>query len=132
MAGRWNIPFDPPGTVAGRCNGDSVYQGRQNSIRWLINFVGVVPPKYPRDVWIEHFRGGKGCSIKRWSANGKILMAAWKGCSKASSHPTQGSRHSKVNEPELSAALTIVIDHLQTTIYLARGLNVEAETLKLA
>jgi hypothetical protein len=83
-------------------------------------------------VWIEHFRGGKGKAIKRSSPSGKKLKAAWKGCSQATGHPTQGTRHPKVDEPQLAAALQIVIDHLQATIYQARGLNVATETLKPA
>jgi len=53
----------------------------------------------------------------------KALAKVWAGCSKATAHPTNRTSHPKVNEPELRAALKLVVEHLKSTIYAKAGKN---------
>ena len=49
---------------------------------------------------------------------------------RVSSHATQGSNQLPVNEKELAAALTIIVGHLQNTIYNAAGLRIRNYVLR--
>lgn len=113
-----------------RCLTDSIWEGRLTAMRWLIEFVGIqmdrkgkpastVKPSrkgaFPFDVFIDSFDGG--VLVDPTSSDGQVLAGFWKACSQASSHATDASGHSPVNEAELKQALTIVVEHLQKTIY---------------
>jgi len=60
-----------------------------------------------------------------------ILARVWKGCSQATSHPTQDTNHPDVSEEPLAEALHIIIYHLEKTIYAANGRNLFNSTITL-
>lgn len=109
-------------------------QGRLARMRWLIMFVGVsakrvtFEPERPlihdrdKDVFITRIDGGK-MGLFPPGADAKTLAEVWAGCSKATAHPTNRTARPKVNEPELAAALKLVVEHLQGTIYAKAGKN---------
>ena len=53
------------------------------------------------------------------------------GLSQATSHPTEGTNHPDVREPRLAAALTIIIGHLQRTVYDYCGRSLLHDALEL-
>jgi hypothetical protein len=73
-----------------------------------------------KDVFITRIDGGQ-LRLFPLDDNAKILARVWAGCSKATAHPTNRTAHPKVDEPELAAALTLVVTHLQDTIYAKVG-----------
>jgi hypothetical protein len=97
----------------------------------LIEFIGIqwdskkqsagVFNKHPSDVWIRCFDGGR--LLEHTTREGEFLAGIWKGCTQASSHPTDGS-HPSVNDKVLPEAIKIVVDHLQNTIYHEAGTNI--------
>jgi hypothetical protein len=138
MPGKWAVNLAAnakAGDLPFRCMGDSIWEGRLASMRWLILFVGISakagtwaptrprPYKESQGVFITRIEGGQMGLFPQTSPDAKTLAHIWAGCSKASSHPTNRIDHPKVNEPELVAALEIVIRHLQNTIYSKAGKN---------
>ena len=125
-----------------RCATDAIWEGRLAVIRWLIEFVGVKQDnngnpsekkkgeKNVNDVLINDFDGGSKLDLS--TAEAKFLANVWKGCSQASSHATDGSNHPPVSDQEeLPQALTIIVDHLQNTIYGKANKNLRDFVLSL-
>jgi hypothetical protein len=123
-----------------RCSTDSIWQGRLAAIRWLIEFVGIKQgdngravcakkKPYSKDVRIDDFDGGE--LLRPATQEGQFLAHIWKGCSQASSHATNEYDHPSVNdEKDLPPALTIILDHLQKTIYQKAGQNIRDYVLE--
>jgi len=89
----------------------------------------VYPLKHPRvDVRIDRFNGG--VPISTTSTVALPLALVWKGCSQATSHPTTDSGHPDVTEQPLADALTVVINHLQQTIYQTAGMTLLNEVMR--
>jgi hypothetical protein len=119
-----------------RCATDSIWEGRLAATRWLIEFVGIKrndddgkateykksKKKGTRDVRVYDLDGGR--CFDPSNPNAQLLADVWKGCPHASSHATNEYNHPLVAEKELSAALTIILDHLQDTIYNRAGKKV--------
>ncbi|HTB61986.1 MAG TPA: hypothetical protein VK737_00240 [Opitutales bacterium] len=113
----------------------AAFEGRLAAIRWLIEFVGISeaggkakrPRRQSTDAYILKINGGK--EIELDSKNAKILARVWKGCSQASSHPTFGSEHPPVGKDELSEALQIILEHLDSTIYEGKSKKVIESSL---
>jgi hypothetical protein len=95
-------------------------------MRWLIEFVGIkekdgravesIPNRSrPTDAYINAFSGGILLTSSR--AEAQMLASLWKGCSQASGHATHGTQHPDVSDQRLAEALTIIITHLELTIY---------------
>ena len=111
--------------IARRCATDAIWEGRLCAMRWLIDFVGRTEDKNgnpiehkrprPGDFGIEMLPGG--VKISPNSPEAATLARFWKGATQGSSHPTDHRQHPQVNEPELDAALGVIIDHLDKTIY---------------
>ena len=59
-----------------------------------------------------------------------MLADVWKGCAQASSHATHASGHPSVSEEVLTVALTLIIDHLQNTVYRNAGKEIRAYVLE--
>lgn len=123
--------------IAFRCTGNSVWEGRMTAMRWLILFVGIQEEggfaiearlRKPTDMRIDAIRGGLVLTPSRPEAQKLALI--WKGCSQATSHPTQDTNHPDVSERPLAEALEIVIEHLQTTIYSANRRSLLQDTLR--
>lgn len=140
MKAPWNVKmgFDSNAdAITRRCIGDSVWEGRLAALRWLILFVGVSEksglPVRPKphssgtDVFIEDIAGGKPVDLV--SRKAKYLAQIYKGCSQASSHATDRTKHPKVNERQLVKALSLVLDHLQRTIYAQNRRTITLHTL---
>jgi hypothetical protein len=110
-----------------RCATDSIWEGRLAATRWLIEFIGIKRDgsgkatehkkrKWSKDVRIDDFDGGTLFDTS--DPNAQLLADVWKGCSQASSHATNEYNHPALSDrKELPAALTIVLNHLQDTIY---------------
>jgi hypothetical protein len=127
----WNatIETDP---ITWRCMGNSMWEGRLTSMRWLIMLVGISakgdkwepwrPTVYDKDkdVFITRIDGGQG-QLFPFDEEGKKLALVWAGCSKATAHPTNRTSHPDVYEPQLAEPLVIVMNHLQETIYAKAG-----------
>jgi hypothetical protein len=126
------------------CLLNSNWEGRLTAMRWLIMFLGIsgnastqtqgVPKwtelhKDGKDSRIDMFDGGELFPIPSRDADALALI--WKGCSKATSHPTEGSNHPDVTEGPLGDALHIVIDHLQKTIYAEKKRSLYDDTISL-
>ena len=102
---------------------NAAWEGRMAGIRWLIEFVGVVddsgkpdrPNRRRADVAITRIPGGAEFDLS--SPNALVLSRVWKGCAQASGHPTQDSNHPPVDDMALDAAMRIIIQHLERTIY---------------
>jgi hypothetical protein len=119
-----------------RCSTDSIWEGRLAATRWLIEFVGIKQDKGKptcskgkskkkphKDVFIDDFDGGQ--LLDPSTHQGQLLSSVWKGCSQASSHATREYNHPPVGDKkELPEALTIILDHLQSTIYNKAGENI--------
>jgi hypothetical protein len=75
-----------------------------------------------KDVRINDLDGGELFSLV--DPNAQALANIWKGCSQASSHATNEYNHPPVDDwKELPAALTVILSHLQRTIYNQAGKN---------
>jgi hypothetical protein len=140
MKAPWNIEmgFAPTAdSITRRCIGDSVWEGRLGAMRWLILFIGIAegggvpirPRRHPSgtDVFIDDIQIGAFVDLE--SRKAQYLARIYKGCSQASGHPTDATNHPNVNERQLVKALTLVIDHLQRTIYAKNKRNLEFHTL---
>lgn len=134
MTGAWAVnpeADDSTDPIAFRCRGDAIWEGRLTSMRWLIMLVGISAtgakgePARPcirdrdKDVFITRIDGGQ-MRLFPSGDDAKTLALVWAGCSKATAHPTNCA-HPEVDEPELAAALTLVVAHLQSTIYAKAG-----------
>jgi len=109
------------------------------AMRWLIYFIGVQGrSKKPcpffldrdTDMRIDRLDGGETYDLsdpKRPDA--VMLEEIWRGCSQATSHPTEGTNHPNVEPPRLAAALTLVMGHLQKTVYAHKGRSLLDDTL---
>jgi len=123
-----------------RCATDSIWEGRMAATRWLIEFVGIKrdenggpteckKKKGSKDVRIDDLDGGK--LFDPSNPDAQLLADVWKGCSQASSHATNEYNHPRVGDrKELPAALAIILNHLQDTIYEQAGKKVQACVLK--
>lgn len=135
MIAPWQVnaePADKADLITRRCRGDAIWEGRLTSMRWLIMFVGISAkgdkwePVRPRihdrdkDVFITRIDGGQ-TQLFPPGDDARRLAKVWAGCSKATAHPTYRTAHPNVNEPELVTALTLVVEHLQRTIYAKVG-----------
>jgi hypothetical protein len=110
-----------------RCATDSIWEGRLVATRWLIEFVGIKrnddgkaaeckKKRGSKDVGIDDLDGGKLFDLS--SPHAQLLADVWKGCSQASSHATNEYNHPAVSDQkELPDALTMILNHLQDTIY---------------
>ncbi len=102
---------------------NAAWEGRMAGIRWLIEFIGVVdaggkpsrPNRRGADIAISQIDGGQEFDLSTPEA--LILARVWKGCAQASGHPTQDSNHPPVDDKALDAAMRIVVQHLERTIY---------------
>ena len=111
--------------IARRCATDAIWEGRLCAMRWLIEFVGLTEDKHHKpivrnktkanDFRIDDLPGG--VLIRPSSREAQTLAPVWKGGTQGSSHPTHLSNHPPVNNHELAAALEIIVDHLDKTIY---------------
>lgn len=111
-----------------RCETDSIWEGRRAAMRWLIEFIGLHGPETHSDSCrITRFNGGR--PFDKVSADGEFLETVWQTCTKATSHSTYQSGHVPLDDAELDRALTLIIDHLDQTIYRAAGSTVRAEAL---
>ena len=106
------------------------------AMRWLIMFVGVSGVRHapaeakmrlPTDMRIDRLDGGVLFDLSIPEAS--VLEKVWRGCSQATSHPTQDTNHPDVSPRSLSVALQIVISHLERTIYAAKGRSLLNDTL---
>jgi hypothetical protein len=123
-----------------RCSTDSIWEGRLAAVRWLIEFVGIQQDrngqpkrrkKQKNDVGIDDIAGG--VEITPATADAKFLADVWKGCSQASSHATNAYNHPAIGDHlTLPKAMTIILDHLQLTIYRSAGKNIKDYVLTLA
>ena len=109
-----------------RCATGSIWEGRLAATRWLIEFIRIKrhsnskaiehTKQKAKDVRIDDLDGGKLFDLS--DPNAQLLADVWKGCSQASTHATNEYNHPAVSDrKELPAALTIVVNHLQDTIY---------------
>ncbi len=112
------------------CMDNAIAAGRLTAIRWLIMFVGISSDKNKRplkallrrqqtDMRIDRIHGGKLYDIT--SNEATTLALVYVGCSQAMSYPTRCADHPKVDPPELAVALSLVIAHLEQTIYAANN-----------
>ena len=133
-------PLNASGCRGAPCATDSIWEGRLAATRWLVEFIGIKrdgngkatehkKQKGSKDVRIDNFDGGKLFDLA--DPNAQLLADVWKGCSQASSHATNEYNHPAVSDrKELPAALTIVLNHLQDTIYSRAGKQVRDCVLK--
>ena len=132
MGGKWTMPKPP--VLPGRdfhvwCIGRSIDEGRKASMRWLIEFVGVILDKSGKPVAPKPHKNGKSVTIRE--AGGIMLDTAgkealklakiWQACSQASLHPTMDTSHDPLGPDDLASALQIVINHLETALYKPSG-----------
>jgi hypothetical protein len=112
------------GKIYWRFSTDSIWEGRLAATRWLIEFVGIKENNGNRvacgkgratDVLISDIAGGALLSPSTSGAG--CLAKIWKGCSQASSHATNAYNHPQVDETALAEGLSVILDHLQKTIY---------------
>lgn len=138
IAAPWALPslfsFVPKkiNRIANFCYGSAIHEGRMSAIRWLVMFVGItefrgnaVPYRLRhshQDMRIDRIDGGVLFDIT--CADALRLASAYKACSQACSHPTVDTNHPKIGEPELIETLTIIVNHLQATIYDYKTLKV--------
>jgi hypothetical protein len=136
------LPIDPPWHVplvaqwmqaerlANDCAWAAVHEGRLSAMRWLIEFIGIkeskgraVPSKNERrtDTFIDSFPGGILHPLD--GADAKKLADLWKGCSQAGGHATHGTEHPDTSDTRLAEALTIILGHLERTIYAEHKIN---------
>jgi hypothetical protein len=121
--------------VRARCDGNAIWEGRLVAVRWLIEFVGVKdkhgkparPTPVGADASISMMSGGTPFDLQLPDAI--FLARVWKGCSQASSHATHASSHPPVGEAELDRAMSIVMAHLDRTVYAAHHCKIAAASL---
>jgi hypothetical protein len=90
--------------------------GRRRTARKISDYNATYMWRSIRTVMrIDRIDGGVLFDIKGAAAS--KLASAYKACSQACSHPTVDTNHPKIGEPELIEALTIIVNHLQSTIY---------------
>jgi hypothetical protein len=143
MAAPWNMEWNlvaRASPIVIRGMGNAIWEGRAAAMRWLTMFVGISASRdtwtatrpsiadKDKDVFITRFDGGKD-KLFPFGAEAEILAQVWAGCSKAVAHPTNRTNHPRINELELAQALTLVIGHLQTSIYATAGKNLIDFTL---
>jgi hypothetical protein len=122
-------------SVALHCVDNAVWEGRLTATRWLIDFLGVSCDKHGqpgRPASKTHdWRIDKmgGALFPLTGADAQKLADVWLGCTKATSHPTRGSGHPPVDPTELNAAVAIVIDYLDRTLYSPKGRSILTDTL---
>lgn len=111
------------------CRDMAMWEGRHAAVRWMIDFVGINSDKEGKpkptarrlgkgrkyDVDINDLPGGVYFDLT--SSEALVLSKIWQGCSQATSHPTEGSNHPNIEEPQLRTAIDILIRHLKKTIY---------------
>ena len=144
MKGEWlteahHFHYSPHTSRFSRCCVDNaIMAGRLTAIRWLIMFVGISADKNWKpmicdlrreqtDVRIDRIHGGKLFDVT--SNEATTLARIYVGCSQAMGHATTGTNHPKVEPPELAEALSLIITHLERTIYAANNRNLLKDTL---
>lgn len=135
---RVQASIDPPrltdqDEIYWRCATNSIWAGRLAATRWLIEFIGIKQGKNGKamrakkqqgsqDVRIDNIDGGILFDVD--GAEAQFLADVWKGCSQASSHATNQYDHPSVSDQSaLPAAVTLILNHLQNTIYLRANVN---------
>ena len=112
-----------------RCATDSINEGRLAATRYLIEFIGIRAdkktgkparrdPQCPDDFNITDL-GGR--LLSKSDPRADCLAKIWTASTKATSHATHDSKHPEAGDEKLMEALTIIVQHLQDTIYEAAG-----------
>lgn len=122
-------------SVALHCVQSAIWEGRLTATRWLIDFLGVScdknghPSRSAQKLhdWRIDKMGAPLFPLD--DGNAQKLADVWLGCTKATSHPTRGSDHPPVDPNELNAAVAIVIEYLDRTLYKPEGRNLLTDTL---
>jgi hypothetical protein len=122
--------------IESRRDEDAIWEGRLAATRWLIEFVGVsadgngmpkwASPHPPHDARITDL-GGRAFDLTL--PDSVTLAKVWLGCSQASSHATHASGHPPVNEQEITAAMKIVMAHLDQEVYSCAGQTIASVAL---
>jgi hypothetical protein len=132
--------FSKPETVddiTWRCHGDSIWEGRLASVRWLIEFVGIRQGKDGKpktsepkpegerkyDVWIEDLT--PGTKMNPDTDEARVLADFWMGCTRGSSHATDASNHPPLDDRRRVQVIGIILNHLQKNIYEPAGKNIK-------
>lgn len=111
-----------------RCATDSINEGRLAATRYLTEFIGIKANKSGRPV-AKHRQGADditltdlgGSLLPESDPNADCLAKIWTASTKATSHATHDSKHPEAGDEKLMEALTIIVQHLQDTIYEAAG-----------
>lgn len=110
--------FQPGSQYHAMCDNvfHAAWEGQHAALRWLIEFVGVKPPKFDDDVNILCFPGGVIMAAK----DNPDLVTLWDALSKFTAHPTDSNvPHSEASVEKLLPAATKIEAHLRATIYTA-------------
>ena len=143
MEAKWAMPKPPD--LPKRdfhvwCIGRSVDEGRKASMRWLIEFVGVIfkpgkpvkngkPAENEKAVAPKPHENGKSVTIRQVGGtmfdtnhqDALKLAKIWQACSQASLHPTMDTDHDPLGEKDLASALQIVLAHFEIALYKPSG-----------
>lgn len=132
MEAKWAMPKPPD--LPNRdfhvwCIGRSVDEGRKASMRWLIEFVGVILDNNGQAVATKPHKNGKSVTIHQVGGimfdtnhqDALKLAKIWKACSQASLHPTMDTKHDDLGLNDLVSPLQIVLAHLETALYELSG-----------
>jgi hypothetical protein len=119
-----------PGKVDGKWAMDrSVEEGRKVAVRWLCEFVGVAACKgtvtaKPAKRLDESVHAsdlvvcpGETIDITKQPKEAGILAKAWSGCTNGTTHPTIGAPQAAPGDPDIAAALKVILEHLQENLY---------------
>jgi hypothetical protein len=128
MEGKWIMPKSPvlpTGDFHVWCIGRCVDEGRKASMRWLIEFIGIILNKKGNAAAPQPHDNGKSVTIGEVggtmfdtkSQDALKLAKIWKACSQASLHPTMDTGHDDLGPDELAKALQMVLAHLETSLY---------------
>src|ERR1035441_3083843 len=97
------------------CAEQARHEGHIAALRWLIDFVGInaaedLQPKRPptwRSTSEDLSRFGQHQLIPIPSDDATFLAKMWKACSQATGHPTSGTNHESLEEPNRRRAMEI-------------------------
>jgi hypothetical protein len=130
----------PEKKFAWGCMTDSVWEGRLTATRWLIEFAGIkqsdgkpvtsvmLNPRFPDDVNITALDGGE--PIPTSHALAQRLSDLWTRCSQATSHATKEKTDDEPMEAKIVEAVTLIMEHLQNTVYNKAGRSLRDDTAK--
>lgn len=113
-----------------RCETDAIWEGRLCALRYLIEFVGIkwsnrsskpvrAETQNEDDCRIDQIAHGQLVPID--SPDARLLAETWRGCTKASSHPTAADDFNVGKDQERMKAVAIIVAHLGKTIYQGRS-----------